>query len=47
MGNVVVDGAGDQYDNRMLQLITDKQADCEIVIDGTKENDIIDQLWTQ
>jgi hypothetical protein len=47
MGNVVVDGAGDQYDNRMLQLITDKQADCEIVIDGTKENDTIDQLWTQ
>jgi hypothetical protein len=47
MGNVVVDGAGDQYDNQMLQLITDKQADCKIVIDGTKENDTIDQLWTQ
>jgi len=47
MGNGVVDGAGDQYDNQLLQMITDKQADCEIVFDGIKENDTIDQLWTQ
>jgi hypothetical protein len=43
MGYGVVDGAGDQYDNQMLQMITDKQADCKIVIDGI-QNDTIDQL---